>query len=282
MILKEKALDLDKVLGRARNFVYRVGIELEGGWKKLPEGVRLAHDGSVAINPGVEPPTARERERLERQVQSQLDQGIVTQRQATQMLENAIRGRAPDLQQGELPSEILEVEKFPAWMKAYYPSHVNGTCGLHVHMSFINAVYYQRLMTPKYPATIIAYIAAWAKKENLDPKHPLWDRLAGKSEYCQHRFYADQQATSPKDHNRSRAGHRYTVVNYCHREHGTIEVRLLPMMDASDQGIRAVQAVLDITNAFLHAYRTKEAFHKEAIVVKAGEERHHEEHQEYV
>lgn len=281
MDLKE-ALDLDRVLGKARNFVYRVGIELEGGWKKLPDGARLAHDGSVLITPDIEPLAAREIERVRRQIQRQADSGVITARQAEQMLANMVRGRAPELQQGELPSEILELEKYPAWMKAYYPSHVNASCGLHVHQSFTNAVYYQRLMTPKYTATILKYVAAWAKKEGLPPAHPIWPRLAGKSEYCQHKFYADQQATSPKDHNRTRHGHRYTVVNYPHREHGTIEVRLLPMMEGADLGIRAVQNILDITNAFLHAYRQKEAIHREQITLRSGDERHSEVHQDHV
>lgn len=277
------AIDLDKVLGKARNYIYRVGIELEGGWKTLPDGCRgLTHDGSVVIQADAEPLTPVQMRREQQTIQRQLDRGDITTRMAQQAINNLTRGRTPDLQQGELPSEILEVEKFPAWMRTFYPSHVNASCGLHVHMSFLQAIYYQRLMTPAYPATIVKYVASWAKGEGLPADHPIWARLSGKSEYCQHRYFADQQATSPKDHDRRRVGHRYTVINYCHREHGTIECRLLPMLDTAEQGIRAVQNVLNITNAFLHAYRRKEVRHKQEIVVRGGDERISESRQDYV
>lgn len=205
---KKKLLD---VVGKTRNRIYRIGIELEGGWMTLPTGVEPIRDGSVVF---MHPP-----ERL------------------------CI---------GEVASEILEVPKFPAWMRTMYPSHVNDTCGLHVHMSFRKALHYERLMVPDYPKVIVAYIKRWAKDEHLDENHPIWKRLKNRNEFCKHDFNADQQVIKQNkvyDHNVE--GSRYTVVNYCHGLHGTLECRILPMLKDVEQAIRGVQAVVDITNAFL-------------------------------
>lgn len=215
-------IDLSKFMGKARNRVYKVGVELEGGWDKLPPRTQLVHDGSVRFK--VPTPTL-----------------------------NHV---------GELPSPPLVLSEkeatksgetwFPKWMQVFYPAHVNETCGMHVHLSMKTAFSYQKLMTPAYPATIVAYMTKWAEAEKLPKEHPIWPRLMGKNEYCQHLFYADDQAkTGSKDYDHNREGHRYTVVVYCWARHSTLECRLLPMMDNVEQAIKAVQEIIDITNAFL-------------------------------
>lgn len=216
------ALDIGKALKneRLKNQVHRVGVELEGGWAKLPsERVNIQRDGSVVFEAFI-----------------------------------------PDLNHvGELPSPPLEVQGFPAWMKMYYPKYVNSSCGMHVHMSFKNALTYSRLMTASYPATIVVYMERWAKEQNLPKKHPLWERLLGKNMYCQHMFYADEQVKpTQKDHDRNRKGHRYTVINYCYSRVSTLECRLLPMMDTCEQSVDAVQRVVNITNAYLLTNRKRE------------------------
>jgi hypothetical protein len=205
-----KIIDISPVLHKALNRIALVGVELEGGWDKLPKGTSPVHDGSVRFP----------------------DQMI-----------NIV---------GELPLPPEPVNEFPARMQAYFPHHVNETCGMHVHMSFRTALSYQRLMTPDYPATVIEFINRWAKKEKLDKYHPLWPRLNGMSEYCQHKFHATEQAgRTNKDHERRAEGSRYTVINYCYSRHSTIECRLLPMMANYELSLRAVNEVLAITNAFL-------------------------------
>ena len=213
-------LNIDKQRGKARNRVYRVGIELEGGWDKLAPGTRLVHDGSVIFTMPV----------------------------------NAI---------GELPSGVLDTVNgsptyWGSWLKVNHPHHVNHTCGMHVHLSFKTAFAYNKLMTAQYPATVLQEFKQWAKKEGLDEDHPIWYRLAGKSRYCQHKFFADEQVLNKeKDHNQDRAGHRYTVINYAYGRYSTVECRLLPMFDHVDRSARAVQELLDITNAFLLALPDK-------------------------
>lgn len=234
-----EVLKIESLLGKTKDRIYRVGIELEGGWTKLPPGVEVQRDGSVNV-----------------------------QGPYRDDFESGRRVREP-FQLGEIPSPPLEVTKYPAWMKAFYPSHVNETCGLHVHMSFkphkLNgkmlggAWYYQLLMVPEYQATIVHYLTEWAKAEKIPKSHPIWKRLSGDSQFCKFEFFPDMQVKMKNkiyDHNMP--GNRYTAINYCHDMHNTIECRVLPMMEQCEMGVKAVQKVLDVTNACLVALGRKE------------------------
>lgn len=231
--MAEKFLDISKELPKARNRVYRVGVELEGGWTKLPDGVsNVDHDGSV-----------------------QFEDVII--KANTQAWDRA--GSQFLFFKGELPSppllpegkDILTLEK---WLKSHYPDKINHTCGMHVHMSFRNAFQYMTLMQESYMWTIIEFVSKWAhgKKEFDKKDHPIWPRLQGKSEYCQHVFHADDQAQKQrKEFDHFAKGHRYTVINFPFTRQGTIECRLLPMMPTVDLAIEAVREIMKITSAFL-------------------------------
>lgn len=225
-----KALDLTGSKGKAPNRIYRIGIELEGGWTKLPPGTRgLQHDGSVQIDRGIG------------------DQPLLT---------------------GELANGPMSMQEWESWLKIHYPQRINGTCGMHVHLSPRTSLCYSRLMDPQYPGTVVEYFKRWAGNEGLSKDHPIWPRLKGKSIYCQHLYMADDQVRNvTKDHNQQRPGHRYTVINYCHGRYGTVECRLLPMMDTAKEAIGMVQELIDITNAFLKVTRRKEERHSASLEV---------------
>ena len=126
-------------------------------------------------------------------------------------------------------------------------------------MSFKNALTYQRVMRPDFPATMLCYLQEWGLNVGLNATSPFWERLAGRSRFCQAIYSATEQANhAGKDYDRQRAGHRYTVVNYSFTNHGTVEVRVLPMFPDVDTGIAAVQQVMKITNAFLVSTAEKE------------------------
>lgn len=207
---KIKPLDIDGILGKPKNRITRMGVELEGAWKSLPQGAVLEPDGSV------------------------------------------FRGERPDgYRSGELPIGPMQPGAMPKFMKKYYPHKVDATCGMHVHMSFENLRHYMCLMVPEYQETIIEYLERWAKSEGFKEGHHIWARLAGKSVFCQKKFWPDLQVNfKGKDHDQARPGHRYTIVHYCGRQL-TIEIRVLPMMATVDQAIRGIQQVIDITNASL-------------------------------
>jgi len=217
-----KPANLDKVLGKTRNRVFRVGVELEGGWGALPKGARLLRDGSIHFS------------------DEEIGRGIRNVGELT----------SPPLAVSE--KEAISTLYYPTWMQHSYPQFVNGSCGLHVHMSFKSALTYQRLMTSQFPATVLAYMGRWARNEGLGETHGIWPRLMGKNEYCQHTFYADDQVTRvDKDYDHFRVGNRYSVIVYPWSRHQTVECRLLPMMENCELAIRAVKALLDVTNAFL-------------------------------
>lgn len=233
------AVDIEKFKDTAKNRIHRIGIELEGGWTKVPRGTTIDRDGSVDLS-----------------------------------CEGTLN---PDIRLvaiGELPSPPLSFNEaddihWVTWLHKFYPQVHNGTCGMHVHMSFNTALTYMRLMHPSYPATVIAGMTSWAKRVDLSKNHPIWSRLKGKSIYCQHVFDPEGQIkNNTKDHDQRRAGHRYTAINYCFSRTGTMECRLLPMMETPDRAQEIITELLRITNGYLLATKKKEPKHK----VETGDE----------
>lgn len=222
--------------GPLKNFVYRVGVELEGGWVKVPEGVNLHPDGSVC---GLSLSPAEQ-----------------AQNEAASLTRPSLWPNK--LQTGELQSEPMEVRKVQSWMEQSYPSHVNDTCGLHVHMSFKSALHYMWLMRPEFQETMKEYVKQWAIDEGIPKTHPLFFRLKGSNTYCRDEFHADGQAARTKKSYDHGGPSRYTMINYPHGLHGTIEARLLPMFDTVDLAVKAVSRVLDVTNACIVKLAQKE------------------------
>ena len=219
-----KSINLDRpTLVTPKNRVALIGVELEGTWDEIPKGCQrgdFVRDGSLD-------PLAR---------------------------------KFPNSYTMELPSPALELSAMETWMRNHWPQHVDETCGMHVHVSFRTSLSYSRVVREEYPGSIIVYMRKWAEKEGIDKANPIWDRLDGKSTFCQHQFFGDDQLRNTrKDHDKVRRGHRYTVVNFCWgRGIPTAECRLLPMFPEPEQGIRAMREVVDITNRFLAATAKRE------------------------
>lgn len=232
-----KPLDLTGVLGKVKNRVALVGVELEGGWKELPPGVtQLVDDGSV-FNRRMPP-------------------GCI-----------AI---------GELPIGPIVPAALPVLLTRNHPHKINATCGMHVHVSFETLFHYGLLMVPEYQETVFKYLTLWAKEQTdgkgnplFKENHYIWERLAGDYRYCKKEFWPDAQvATKRKGFNMDTPGNRYTAIHYCGRQN-TIECRILPMMNSAQVAIKAVMAFIDITNACLHVLgRDKELVRKGATSVK--------------
>lgn len=213
-----KPLNLDAYLGKIKNRIALVGVELEGGWITLPPGVQnLEHDGSV--------------------FNGRLPAGVKYI--------------------GELPLGPAIPAAIDELMRINHPQKVNATCGMHVHMSFDTLWYYHLLMVPEYQKTMLHYLTLWAQERKFKDSHHIWGRLRGESRFCQDKFWPDAQAsTKRKGHDQNAHGHRYTHVHYCGRQN-TIEIRTLPMMDTLKTAISAVHRVLDITNACLYVLGTQ-------------------------
>lgn len=152
---------------------------------------------------------------------------------------------------GEIVGPPIAPAAMTKWLTKYFPQHFDKTCGLHIHMSFNYLRHYMQLMVPEFQATVLHEMRKWAEEKGLDAKNPLWDRLDGKSVYCNHQFWADEQVgTTRKDYDKNRAGNRYTAIHYAFARHGTIECRLMPMMSL-ELSVSAMQRIMDVTNAFL-------------------------------
>jgi hypothetical protein len=218
-------LNIDNDLGTAKDRIFRVGVELEGAWTKIPKGMsEIPRDGSVNV---------------------EVPAGIIL---------------APGerLINGEIPSPVLQRKHLGSWMASFFPQYVNKTCGLHVHMSFANARHYALLMNKDYQDTMIAYLLKWAEQESVSKKHTFFDRMAGKNSYCKLDFAPDLQVgMTTKSYSHEIPGGRYTALNFAHGQHSTIECRLLPMFETFDLSLRAVERVLDITNASLVSLRRR-------------------------
>lgn len=229
-------VNIDNHRVRGRNRVYMVGIELEGGWThgQLPGDTRVIRDGSVHIEPPV-PPRNVEVDPLK--------------------YERWLMRETPR-QVGEIPSPPLDPAAVPGWLATYYPRFHNATCGMHVHLSFKDAIAYTRLMVPEYQDTVIEYFKRWCggQPQLFPADHHIWPRLRGENEYCQHKFFPDEQSLQrEKDYNHHRHGCRYTAVVYRYKKFGTIECRLLSMMPTHQVAAEAVAYLISITNAFLAA-----------------------------
>ncbi len=229
---KVKPLDIDAQLGKVKNRVALVGVELEGGWLELPANVvELDRDGSV--------------------FNGRLPAGVKYM--------------------GELPIGPVIPAAIPELIRANHPHKVNHTCGMHVHMSFETLWYYQLLMVPEYQETILTYLTRWATEQKLPDTHAIWPRLRGESQYCKKEFWPDiQSSTKRKNFHHDTPGHRYTHVHYCGRT-TTIEIRTLPMMEKIATAISAVSRVIEITNAALYVLGGKVKRDKSATRVALPE-----------
>lgn len=250
-MVNSKRRKLNGIVDRIR----LVGIELEGGWDKAPEGETIIKDGSVKFLPQIRPPSLQP-----------FDPSTVHDLFTTERL-------PVPAYKGEIISRPITIEKIPRWVKHCYPKVVNESCGLHVHMSFYYNANYSRLMIPEFTPWIVGKVLAFAKAEELPRDHPQWDRVKKKNHpHCAHLYLGEAQAKmTRKDYeSRGKPHSRYTFVNYCDSQHHTVEVRGLAMMETADQAIRAIMCVVTGTNEFLSKLRQREK--PERVVVSKKSE----------
>lgn len=242
MAYKKPYVDIDH-RNVAKSRIYRIGIELEGAWKEPPSGVKWVGDrppsaGQLGRDGSLDPFTNRLRDEAE-----------------------AKGAPCETPYVGELPSEPLKESEVKDWLAHHFPQRTGPECGMHIHISLVNPLLYMWLMDEEsYPATVVEYYRRWAEKEGIDKADPIWDRLAGKSPYCQLIHWPSEQVKNvTKDYVKTRTGHRYTAINFCYgRETGTIECRLLSMPKDAAQANRAVEEFISITNRYLVATAKRE------------------------
>lgn len=194
-------------------FINRMGIELEGAWKgerginPFPSLVRIKYDGSVYFT----------RPRVN-------------------------DGSRPFLHYGEVVSDPLTPEELKAFAVAHCPTDVNDSCGTHIHVSLRSNALYGCLLTPQFYKELLDKYTEYNEKVIRPEDENLYKvfafRLRGTNRYCKKGFKGLSQSTM--DH---KGSDRYHHLNYCHKLHGTVEIRVLP----ATTNPRVLTDLIDIT-----------------------------------
>ncbi len=153
---------------------------------------------------------------------------------------------------GELNSPAFEaLEEMISWVRVHHPHATNKTCGFHIHLSLKRKLDYSRLMSTAFQRFFQKNISKWARK-NLPKDDFFWERFEGKNKYCKAQFLPDHQVN---------AGHgnvRYSQLNFCFMEHGTLEVRLFPMWSNVETSVSALKTYVEMVEEFLkHVKRSQ-------------------------
>lgn len=130
------------------------------------------------------------------------------------------------------------------FVRNFYPEHVDGSCGLHVHLSTFSPATYSLLTHRAYHDGLLSSLYAYGKEHSVPDE--FFERLGGQNAYCERCFNPDGQLY--------RDDSRYTAVNYAaYRCHGTLELRVLPAFDYADDAYDVVEHVLTWTNSYIDA-----------------------------
>lgn len=193
----------------------KMGVELEGGWTTDPRTVAAKVKGA-----------------------QQKHDGSV---------------RVPEGYAGEIvtrPHQVLD--HLCDDVLALHPVHVNNSCGLHIHASFLD-LDTSLLTMAEFWSYFKTRWQAWGEGMDLtfsrDEKERFWDRFGGKSDwsrrYCKLEFKAiDQLIHHDAD--------RYTQLNFtAYHKYKTVECRFLPMFRNPELTVAAIREMSDIYDTFL-------------------------------
>jgi len=151
--------------------------------------------------------------------------------------------------------EILE------WTSGNYPTTTDRSCGMHIHVSFTNKLAYMQLMSRTfYYKWFLPKAKEWAEEMNINKDSAFYARLEGKkssAKYCLKGFHAEKQSKSlTKD-----ANLRYHHLNYCYKQHTTIECRLFPQFQKKELALSAIKFFVNVCNEFLADCKPEKAHH---------------------
>ena len=154
---------------------------------------------------------------------------------------------------GELPSPPLySLDATAKWIRSYFYNATNETCGMHVHMSFKNLADYALMMDGKaFQDFLMENLYTWAQR-NLGSDHPIFPRLGGDNPMCELNYIPDDQIDKTEKGNE-----RYNVLNFCYALHTTLEIRVLPSFETSDEAVGAVTYLSELVNTWLKGKRKR-------------------------
>ena len=234
-------------------FIHRVGIELEGGWN----GMGSSEDPCDSCNTCERCPChddcEYDHDRSQCDIDVCVDCNAESERGATAgppfKGDGSVEGITADFV-GEAASPVLCVHEMPAWLAEYWPHKSNETCGMHVHISLTSNLNYSRLTSPRFNEYFLSEMFKWGHEINLGPRHRFWPRLEGRNTYCRKHWEPIGQMLH--------GDCRYTQLNFCYLQHGTVECRLFPMFKQLKIGTLAVYRLCEIVESYLAANQARE------------------------
>lgn len=207
------------------NHINLIGVELEGGWKKHPNHPNCHPDGSIQL------------------LHACHNNNDCNCKETRNYTPKARYGELAYI--GEISSDPMKPEDLKNLLDNFFPDETNETCGYHVHFSLLENSDYLRLMDKRFYRYFLARMRAWGRKMEFPEDHQFWKRLNGAVHYCQKEFCPDSQV------NHEHVPNRYTQLNYCYRQHGTIECRLFPAFESKEYAQAATEELIDTVNAYL-------------------------------
>ena len=131
-----------------------------------------------------------------------------------------------------------------AQVHAVYPDQTNHTCGMHVHVSFLDPTHISQLNTVEFFEYFRTRWEAWGAGKNLHPQSEFFKRLRGDNGFC-------RPNTTPCEVI-GRDGERYLQLNWlAWGEHKTLECRMLPMFQHEYLARSAITELIDIYEMWL-------------------------------
>lgn len=184
------------------------------------------------------------------------------------------------------PDGGLSLHDVQAFMDKWWPDAYNSSCGMHVHLSFVDNLTYSRLMTIRFYNYFIRKMTEFGKSRNIGEDSEFWSRLKGGNEYCyantRHGEYREKgkrcfRMLSKFQLNDGAHRSRYAHLNFCYSKHGTMEIRLLPMLESCELAKDAVRYMVRIIEGWLSKKSRERLFTETLVVGEVKEETEVEE-----
>lgn len=216
-------------------YIHRIGVEMEGAWSRPL--FEISRDGSVNMN------------HLLCHCECHGDYFCDC---CAEKCDHDKRLAIGEIQ--SMPMETLNhVQEF---INTTYPTHINETCGLHVHVSMSNENY-ALLMNRKYFNQFTRCMVNFKNTLPYRDQEAFAPRLAGKNKYTKNTFMPLKQFRQQRKYH----PYRYTSLNYCYRIHNTVETRVFPMFSTPELCYNAVKAFINSVESYLDgAHKTKEIY----------------------
>ena len=134
--------------------------------------------------------------------------------------------------QGEFATRpITKAEQVENELEIAWPERWNNTCGFHIHISTKSMESYSRLMDKPFYNIFKREIeqSLIGSLKDEETRKIFQRRIDGESTYCHTGWRAEQQAIAT-----DKGSIRYHHLNFCWNLHGTMEVRVPPMMTLED------------------------------------------------